>query len=71
MAFSRVSTEPFDLTDMVTDIMEEYEDVEFDVIKKAIRNGSLGKYGRTYKLCTQEVCLWIDAHLKEGVKMIF
>jgi hypothetical protein len=29
-----------------------------------LRNGGLGKYGRTYKLSTQEVCYWIREHIK-------
>jgi hypothetical protein len=33
-------------------------------INEAIRLGSLGKYGRTYKLNTQEVCMWIHEYLK-------
>jgi hypothetical protein len=33
-------------------------------IRQALRNGGLGKYGRTYKLSTQEVCYWIREHIK-------
>jgi hypothetical protein len=38
-----------------------------DIIE-AIRQGSLGKYGLTYKLNTQAVCYWINQYLKEKYK---
>ena len=37
-------------------------------IQKAIRSGSLGKYGRTYKFTIQEVCFWVREYLKEKNK---
>lgn len=58
-AFERTGTEPFKIDSMIKDIVSEFPNFTSDEIVKAIRNGALGKYGRTYKLTTQEVCLWI------------
>jgi len=33
-------------------------------IREALRNGSLAKYGITYKLNTQVICFWIREYLK-------
>jgi len=63
-AFERTRSEKFDITEMVKDILTEFPRVSSDKITEAIRNGSLGKYGRTYKLSTQEVCYWIREHIK-------
>tara|TARA_R110002124_G_scaffold283449_2_gene459470 strand:- start:1188 stop:1334 length:147 start_codon:yes stop_codon:yes gene_type:complete len=30
----------------------------------AIKKGALGEFGRTYRMSTQEVCIWINEHLK-------
>lgn|SRR5690606_198338 len=63
VAFDRTSTEPFNIDNMVADIHAEFGHLSVNEVMKAIRNGSLGAYGRTYKLCTQEVCVWIRAYL--------
>jgi hypothetical protein len=46
------------------DIITEFNYMSLKQIREALRNGSLGKYGRTYKLSTQEVCFWIREYLK-------
>jgi hypothetical protein len=63
-AFERTRTEPFKIDGMVGDVLSEFPRVSSDKITEAIRNGSLGKYGRTYKLSTQEICFWIREHIK-------
>jgi hypothetical protein len=63
-AFERTRSEPFDITQMVRDISLEFHRVPSNKITEAIRNGSLGKYGRTFRLSTQEVCFWIREHIK-------
>lgn len=37
-----------------------------DHILKAIRNGSLGRYGKTFKLSTQEICIWIREYADDN-----
>jgi hypothetical protein len=69
IAFERTMTEPYNIENMVKDIISEFPKVNPDDILKAIRNGSLGKYGKTYKLSTQEVCIWIREFLKEKNKI--
>lgn len=59
LAFERTSTEPYNIENMVNDILTEFPKLSNDDFTKAIRNGSLGVYGRVYKLSTSEVCFWI------------
>ena len=58
-AFERTKSEPFDITLLVKDVLEEFPRVKETDLILAIRNGSLGMYGRTFRLSTQEVCYWI------------
>lgn len=69
IAFERTLTEPYNIENMIKDIISEFPRTKSDEIIKAIRNGSLGKYGKTYKLSTQEVCIWIREYLKEKNKV--
>jgi hypothetical protein len=64
LAIERTNTEPFNIENMVKDIDSEFKRISDDDIKKAIRNGSLGMYGATYKLSTNIVCFWIREYLK-------
>lgn len=66
LAIERTNTVPFNIENMVKDILTEFPKLNDDSMSMAIRNGSLGKYGRTYKLSTQEVCIWIREHLKSS-----
>lgn len=71
VAAQRTGTELKDINrGMAIDIYNEFEELNENDIKKAIRNGSLGKYGFTYKLTTQVVCIWIREYLKENDKWI-
>jgi hypothetical protein len=65
VAFERTATEPYDMQNMVKDVLTEFPNTKNDDITLAIRNGSLGKYGKTYKFSTQEVCIWIREFLKQ------
>jgi hypothetical protein len=58
-AFERTKSEPFDITLLVKDVLEEFPRVKETDLISAIRNGGLGMYGRTFRLSTQEVCYWI------------
>ena len=68
LAVERTNTPMFDLTNMLNDINSEFRNTSLEDIQKAIRNGSLGKYGKTYRFSTQEVCIWIREYLKEKNK---
>lgn len=65
VAFERTGTEPYNIENMVKDIEIEFPNLSEEDFRDAIRNGGLGKYGKTYKLTTQEVCVWIREYLKE------
>lgn len=64
IALERTNTPLFKLDNLVSDVLEEFKGKDIELITKAIRNGSLGLYGRTYKMSTQEVCIWIREYLK-------
>lgn len=65
LAFERTSTDLVNIEFVTKDIISEFPKMKEEEIVKAIKNGSLGKYGRTYKLCTQEICIWIREYLKD------
>jgi hypothetical protein len=64
-AFERTDFELRNLDKIIEEINSEFKNLPEKEIIKAIRNGAFGKYGRTYKLSTQEVCFWIYSYLKE------
>lgn len=64
VAFDRTRSEPFDVSSLIKDVLDEFPRLHTFTIREALRNGGLGKYGRTYKLSTQEVCYWIREHIK-------
>jgi hypothetical protein len=63
-AFERTRSEPFDLSGVIEDVLDEFPNVSDENLKRAIRNGGLGMYGRTFRMSTQEVCFWIRQYLK-------
>ena len=68
VAFERTNTAPFNLDKLVSDVLSEFPRVSNEDITLALRSGSLGKYGRTFKLSTQEVCFWIREYQKSKTK---
>ena len=48
----------------INDIYDEFKNLLIKDIRQAIRNGSMGIYGKTFTLSTQEVCFWIREYLK-------
>ena len=66
VAFERTGTDVKNIENIVTDLMLEFSHVNTNDILQAIRNGGLGMYGKTYKLTTQEICIWIRTYLKEN-----
>lgn len=70
VAFDRTGTVPMGLEQidlMVNDVFAEFPGLNEVDIKKALRNGGMGLYGKTYKLTTQEICIWIRQYIKENV----
>lgn len=64
LAFERTNQPISDVNNMVRDVYSEFSTKDINQITKAIKNGSLGLYGRTYRMSTQEVCIWIREYLK-------
>jgi len=59
LAIERVGSGDFSIDHLVRDIKSEFIDLDGRDILKGIRAGSLGRFGRTYKLTIQDVCIWI------------
>lgn len=53
------------INETIEDIYIEFPNLTIDEIIKAIRSGSLAKYGRPFKLSTTEICFWIREYKKE------
>ena len=68
LVFERLRIEPFDITGMTKDILDEFSGVGENKIIEAIRFGGLGVYGQTYRFSTQVVCIWIRTHIKTPEK---
>lgn len=69
VAFDRTGTTPPEINvidAMVEDIFSEFPKLDELQIKKALRNGGLGMYGKTFKLTTQELCIWIRQYIKDS-----
>lgn len=64
LAFERTGTEPYNIDNMVKDVFTEFTNLTDTEITKALRNGSLGYYGKTFKLTTQDICIWIREYRK-------
>ena len=72
MAFARTGKEcTKESIDLISsNIIDEYNHLPIETIIEALKKGGRGKYGRTYLLSVQEVCIWIDSYLKENEKEI-
>ena len=46
------------------DLITEFPTATVDDFTKALRNGGLGRYGVTYTLSTQVMCVWMREYLK-------
>ena len=66
IAMQRTEMELKNIEETIEDIASEFRNLNLSEIKLAIRNGSLGKYGRSFRLSTQEICFWIREHIKEN-----
>ena len=72
VAFARTGKECTDesIQLITNNIIDEYGHLPIETIIEALKKGGRGKYGRTYLLSVQEVCIWIDSYLKENEKDI-
>lgn len=61
----RVDMDFNDISKTTTDICLEFNFLSLDTIREALRKGSLGNFGITFKLSTQTVCFWIREHHKQ------
>lgn len=68
IAMDRTDCEIKHIDIVIKDIFDEFANKKLIDIKEAIRQGSFGKYGITYKLTTQVICFWINQYLKEKYK---
>jgi len=67
IAEQRVDSQINNIEEMIVDIKSEFNKSKIEVVIEAIRLGSLGKFGVTYKLTTQVVCYWIRCHINPKV----
>jgi hypothetical protein len=66
LAFERVGLEPKRVEEISKDIVYKFNNVEEKHIIQAIKNGALGDYGRTFRMSTQEVSIWIKKFIEEN-----
>ena len=52
------------LNKITEDLKSEFEDLDFNLLITAMRNGAYAKYGRTFKLTIQEISFFIISYLK-------
>jgi len=64
ITMERVGQDFNNIDETVKDLSNEFKHLKINQFREAIRNGSLGMYGKTFKLSTQEVCYWIREYLK-------
>ena len=64
VAFQRINVPSERVIDIVNDIKLCFPDVNNNDIIEAIKRGSLGEFGQTYRMSTQAVCIWIREYLK-------
>lgn len=69
IAFERVGLSPEGvqiIDNIANDINKKYRGIELKHLTQAIKNGAMGDYGRTYRMSTQEVSIWIREYIKEN-----
>lgn len=67
LAFSRTGTE-FDkdlANNIFLDAIDTFPNLRIEQFAEALKLGSLGEYGKTYKLTVQEVCIWIRTYKRD------
>lgn len=69
IAFERVGLSPEGvqiIDNIANDINKKYKGIELNHLTQAIKNGAMGDYGRTYRMSTQEVSIWVKEYIKEN-----
>lgn len=64
-SMARLGQDFQNINETCKDILQEHNSVSIETLREAIKKGSSGDYGRTFKLCTQEVLIWIRKYLEE------
>ena len=64
LAFERTNLPAFNIDNLVNDVNIKFINLPNEIILTAIKKGALGDFGRTYRMSTQEICIWINEHLK-------
>lgn len=67
LAFQRVNVQPERIMGISDDVKRAFPKIEEKDLIEAIKRGALGEFGRTYRMSTQEVCIWVREHLKKVV----
>ena len=63
LAFERVGLDPKNVEGISNDIIKKFKGIHLKHITNAIKNGALGDYGRTYRMSTQEISIWIKQYI--------
>lgn len=65
LVMERTEQDLKNIDNTIEDICSEFPRLKIKTLKEILRNGSLAKYGKTYKLSTQEICFWIREYYKQ------
>lgn len=65
MAYERNFLEPRSIELTVSDLISEFPNLKDIDFINGIRKGSLGEYGKPYKLSTQEIVSWVREYAKD------
>ena len=65
-AYERVGiqSDEKNIINTVVFIKDEFSDLKLNQFIEALKNGASGKYGRTYRMSPQEICIWIREYKK-------
>ena len=72
-AYERVGIESDEknIINTVVFIKDEFSDLKLNQFIEALKNGASGKYGRTYRMSPQEICIWIREYKKQKNSSMF
>lgn len=68
LAMQKTDCEIKNIDWLISDIVSEFGNKKTIDILEAIKQGSIGKFGISFKLTTQVVGYWINQYLKEKYK---
>ncbi len=63
-AMKITNSKELDISHTAECILKRFQKTPIEAITKALEEGSFGEYGKTFKLSTQEICIWIKEYLK-------